>query len=57
MNYDREEELDFQAYFAIEENDQAIDLEVPTSCPAELKQETAFVMMSNKCINYQDDWM
>ena len=35
-NNDTEEEWDFQASFAIEENDQEIDVEVPTSCPVEL---------------------
>jgi len=56
-NNDSEEEWNFQASFAIEENDQALDVEVPTSCLGKLKQETAFVMTSNKSINYHDDWI
>ena len=54
-NNDSEEEWDFHASFAIKENDQAINVKVPTSCPKEHKQETASVMTSNKSINNQDD--
>jgi len=56
-NNDVEQEWDFQASFAIEENDLAIDVEVPTSCLKELKHETSFVMTSNKYIHYQNDWI
>jgi len=37
MNNDSKEECGFHASFAIEENDQAIDIEAPTSCPEKFK--------------------
>jgi len=54
-NNDSEEEWDFQASFAIEESNQANDVEATTSCAKELKQESALVTTSNKSINYQDN--
>ena len=57
INNDSEEERDFQASFAIEESNRENDVEAAASWPEQLKQESALIMMSNKSINYQDDWI
>ena len=41
-NDDSEEEWDIQAFFTTEENDQAIEVKVPTSCLEELKTRNCF---------------